>query len=129
MTATNADVRRVVFDAVNITGVHRYQYPPDSVEVPAAIVAGLDITRTTFEGAREVGVTVLVVVSRSDPSQVEVLDALLDPSSEQSVLAAIEAVSDVDGVSLAWRSVDGYGEVDWGGVSYYGAAVSCTAYT
>lgn len=127
--ATNIAVRRAVYDALDLPRVNRYAYPPESVETPAAIVAGLDITRTTFDNHREIGVTVLVVVSHSDASQIQVLDELLDPTGAQSVIAALEAVTDQDGVSLAWRSVSGYGEVVWGGVSYYGAAVSCTAYT
>ena len=127
--ATNAEVRRVVFNALDLPGVNRYEYPPESVQVPAAIVAGIDITRTTFDAGREIGVTVLVIASHSDASQVQVLDRLLDPSGADSVLAALEGVTDQNGVSLAWRSVSGYGEVVWGGVSYYGAAVSCTAYT
>jgi|688.fasta_scaffold239568_3 Zn-dependent alcohol dehydrogenase len=127
--ATNETVRRVVFDALDLPGVHRYPYPPESVQVPAAIVAGLEIDRTTFDGARTVGVTVLIVASHSDASQVAVLDELLDPTGERSALAALEVVSDVDGVSLAWNSVSGYGEVMWGGVSYYGAAITLTAFT
>lgn len=129
MTATNATVRRTAFNALNdITGINRYEYPPEKLVVPAAVVAGLDITRTTFDGAREIGVSVVVAVSHSDASQIQLMDQLLDPSTAGSVLAALESVSDADGVSLAWRTVSGYGEIEWGGTSYYGAVVSCTAY-
>lgn len=126
--ATNAAVRSAVYDALDLPGLHRYGHPPDSVQVPAAIVAGLDINRTTFDAARTVTVTVLVIVSHSDTSQVAVLDELLDPTGDRSVVAAIEDVSDANGVSLAWTTVAGYGEVVWGGVSYYGAAITVTAY-
>lgn len=127
--ATNAQVRRVVFDALDVSGVHRYEYPPESVTVPAAIVAGIEFNRSTFDAGRTVDVGVQVLVSHSDESQLSLLDELLDASGAHSVLSALESVSDQNGVSLAWREVTGYGEVEWGGVSYYGATIVCTAYT
>ena len=127
--ATNAQVRRVVFDALDITGVNRYEYPPESVQVPAAIVAGIEFNRSTFDGSRTVDVGVQLLVSHSDASQLARLDDLLDPSGADSVIAALEAVGDESGVSLSWREVTGYGEVEWGGTGYYGATVVCTAFT
>lgn len=127
--ATNATVRSVVFDALEDLSVNRYEYPPDSVNVPAVIVAGLEINRSTFQGNRTIDVGVLVLVSHNDVTQLAVLDELLDPTGDGSVVAALEDVNDADGVSLAWTSVSGYGEIEWGGVAYYGATVSCTAYT
>lgn len=129
MPASNADVRRVVFDAFDGLRINRYEYPPESVQVPAVIVAGIEFNRSTFDGNRTVDVGVQVLVSHSDHSQLRRLDELIDPTGAGSVLAALEAVSDQDGVSLAWREVTGYGEVEWGGESYYGATVVCTAYT
>lgn len=127
--ASNAEVRRVVYNALDLPRLNRYEYPPESVEVPAAIVAGIEFNRSTFNGNRTVDVGVQVLVSHSDASQLARLDDLLDPSGSDSVIAALEAVTDQSGVSLAWREVTGYGEVEWGGVSYYGATVVCTAYT
>lgn len=129
MPATNADVRRVVYDALNLARLNRYEYPPESVQVPAAIVAGIEFTRSTFDGNRTVEVGVQLLVSHSDHSQLRRLDELLDPTDAGSVLAALEAVSDQNGVSLVWREVTGYGEVEWGGEGYYGATVVCAAYT
>lgn len=129
VTATNADIRQVIYDAVDLPGVNRYKYPPESIQTPALIVGGLEITRSTFEGARTLDVSVLVLVSHSDTSQLQVMDRLLDPSGADSLLAALEAVTDADGVSLAWRSVGGYGELEWNGVAHYGCVVSCTAHT
>lgn len=127
--ATNAQVRRVVFDALDVQGVNRYEYPPESVQTPAAIVAGIEFNRSTFDGNRTVDVGVQLLVSHSDASQLRTLDELLDPTGSGSVIAALEAVTNENGVSLAWRDVAGYGEVEWGGVGYYGATVVCTAYT
>jgi hypothetical protein len=128
--ATNAQIRRAVADAINdLASLNVYRYPPDSVSVPAAIVAGLDIDFASFTGGRETSVAVLVIVSRSHTSQLELLDELLDPAASTSVVAAIESRVDADDVSLMVESVGGYGEIEWGGVSYYGALVTVKALT
>lgn len=128
--ATIAQVRSAAHNATaDIPRLNRYEFPQDSVEVPAAIVAGIEFTRSTFDGGRTVNGAVLVLVSHSDGSQLLLLDELLNPTGAQSVVAALEAVSDADGVSLSWDNVGGYGEVEWGGVAYYGATVSFTAFT
>jgi len=123
MAATNRTIRETLFDALDLPSLNRYMYPPDSVQVPAAIVAGLDVTPIA-KGARETTATVLIVVSHSDVDQLETLDMLLDEDDAGSVLHAIEAVDNQDGVSLSWESAGSYGEVEWNGVSYYGAVVS-----
>lgn len=128
--ATNNQVRQAAFAALaDLPAVNRYMWPPDSVQAPAVIVAGIEFNRSTFDGNRTVEVGVQVLVSKSDASQLRQLDELLDPSGAGSVIAALEDVTDANGVSLAWREVTGYGEVEWGGVAYYGATVVCTAYT
>jgi hypothetical protein len=123
MAATNRTIRETLFDALDLPSLNRYMYPPDSVQVPAAIVAGLDVTPIA-KGARETTATVLIVVSHSDVDQLETLDMLLDEDDTGSVLHAIEAVTNANGVSLSWESAGSYGEVEWNGVSYYGAVVS-----
>lgn len=123
MTASNKTIRRVLFDALDLPKVNRYRFPVDSIQTPAAVIAGLDITPIA-KGARETSATVLVVVSHSDVDQLETLDMLLDDGDAGSVLHAIEQVTNQDGVSLSWESAGQYGEVAWGGVSYYGAVVT-----
>lgn len=129
MTATNATIRRVIFDAVDLPGVNRYKYPAESIQTPAVVVAGLDMKRATYEGGRASTVTILVVVSHSDADQLATLDELLDPAGAQSVMAALDATTEVDGVSLAWDEAGSYGEVQWGGVAYYGAVVTVKVWT
>lgn len=130
MTATNATIRQTIYDALaDLSGVNRYMYPPESIQVPAVIVGGMEITRSTYDGGRQVDVSLLVLVSHSDTSQLEIMDVILDPTDQRSALAAIEAVTDANGVSVAWRTVGSYGELEWGGVTYYGAVVSCQVYT
>ncbi len=128
MTATNATIRRVIYDAIDISGVNRYKYPPESIQVPAVIVAGLDMNRATYEGGRQSTATILVVVSHSDVDQLETLDALLD-NADGSVMAALDATTEADGVSLAWDSAGSYGEVQWNGVAYYGAVITAKVWT
>jgi hypothetical protein len=128
VTASNRTIRRTLFDALDLPSLHRYQYPPESIQVPAAIIAGLDISPAA-KGARETTATVLIVVSHSDVDQLETLDMLLDEDDDGSVLHAIEAVTNEDGVSLSWQDAGSYGEVQWNGVSYYGAVVTVKAWT
>jgi hypothetical protein len=129
VTASNKTIRRTLFDALDLPSLHRYQYPPESVQVPAAIIAGLDISPAATGGKRETTATVLIVVSHSDVDQLETLDMLLDEDDDGSVLHAIEATTNEDGVSLSWQDAGSYGEVQWNGVSYYGAVVTVKAWT
>lgn len=129
MTASNATIRQTIYDAVgDLSGVNRYLYPPESIQVPAVVVAGLDMKRATYEGGRESTATILVIVSHSDADQLETLDRLLDVS-DGSVMAALDATTEVDGVSLAWDSAGSYGEVQWNGVAYYGAVITAKVWT
>lgn len=124
MTASNSTIRQVIYDAIDIAGVNRYMYPESSVQAPAACVGAIELERSTFDGGRRCVARVVVLVSPSDDDQLVVLDQLLDPSDDMSVLAAIEAVTDVDGVSLSWSSTGGYEEVTWNGIGYLGTTVT-----
>lgn len=129
MTASNATIRRVLFDALDLPGVNRYKYPPDSIVTPAAVVAGIDMKRATYEGGRQSTATVMVVVSHSDVDQLATLDELLDPTGAGSVMAALDATDESDGVSLAWDDAGSYGEVQWNGIAYYGAVITVKVWT
>jgi hypothetical protein len=129
VTASNKTIRRVLFDALDLPSLNRYMYPPESVNTPAAIIAGLDISPAAIGGARETSASVLIVVSHSDVDQLETLDMLLDEDDAGSVLHAIEQVENQDGVSLSWQDAGSYGEVAWNGVSYYGAVVTVKVWT
>jgi hypothetical protein len=129
VTASNRTIRTALFNALDLPSLHRYMYPPDSVQVPAAIIAGLDVTPAAVGGVRETTATVLIIVSHSDVDQLETLDMLLDQDNTGSVLHAIEAVTNANGVSLSWQDAGSYGEVTWNGVSYYGAVVTVKVWT
>jgi hypothetical protein len=125
---TNREVRDAIVDALDGLRVNTYRHPVDAISVPAAVVAGFEMSELTLGGGRNITARVLVVVSKSDTSQLDLLDQLLDESGQWSV---IEAINDrvADDIDMAVESVDGYGEVAWGDVSYYGAAVSVRVMT
>ncbi len=128
--ASNRVIRTAIFDAlVDVPGVNRYMYPEDSIQVPAAVVAGFDIEQSILGGGRTTTARVLVAVSRSHVSQLEVLDELLDETGAQSVVAAINDRVDADDVSLSVTSIGDYGPVEWGDVVYYGAVITVAVWT
>ena len=128
--ATLAEVRAALVDALDdLSGVNRYSYPEDSIQVPAAVVAGLEMTEIALGGLYDITVKVLVVVSRSHTSQLERLDELLDHSGAGSVVAAINDRRDADSISLSVTGVGDYGVIEWGEVAHYGAVVTVRVLT
>lgn len=128
--ATLAEVRAALVDALDgLSGVNRYAYPEDSIQVPAAVVAGLEMTEIALGGLYDITAKVLVVVSRSHTSQLERLDELLDHSGAGSVVAAINDRRDADSTSLSVTGVGDYGVIEWGDVAHYGAVVTVRVLT
>lgn len=128
--ATNRAIRTAVSDALaGVSGVNVYAYPEDAIQVPAAVVAGFDMTQSVLGGGRDITAKVLVAVSRSHTSQLEVLDELLDETGAGSVVAAINDRVDADDISLMVTSVTDYGPIEWGDVVYYGAVVGVRVLT
>jgi len=125
---TIREIRAAIVDALAPLTINTYAHPVDAILVPAAVVAGFDMTELTLGGGRNTTARVLVVVSKSHTSQLELLDELLDETGSQSVVAALNSRVD-DAISLAVESIDGYGEVAWGDVSYYGAVVTVRVFT
>ena len=106
--ATLAEVRAALVDALgDLSGVNRYSYPEDSIQVPAAVVAGLEVTEIALER----------------------LDELLDHSGAGSVVAAINDRRDADSISLSVTGVGDYGVIEWGEVAHYGAVVTVRVLT
>lgn len=128
--ATNGDIRSAIIDALaDVPNLNTYAYPLDSVQVPAAVVAGFDIDQTVLGGGRKITARLLVAVSRSHVTQLAVLDELLDETGEQSVIAAINSRVDADDVSLSVVSIGDYGPIEWGDVVYYGAVATIQVWT
>ena len=77
-----------------ITGLRCFDYVPDSLSPPAAIVEPLEIEYGTAmaNGLNRVTAYVLIVVGRmSDRSSQDRIDAYVNTSGASSVVAAIEA--------------------------------------
>jgi hypothetical protein len=129
VSSANATIRQAIYDAVDLPGVNRYKYPPESLNAPAVVIAGLDIERDSSDGNRTVTVQLVVVVSHSHVDQLETLDRLLDETANESLLQAIDDDSNDVGVDLRWVSAGSYGDIAWNGVSYYGAVVTVEALT
>jgi hypothetical protein len=129
VTSANATIRQAIYDAVDLPGVNRYKYPPESLNVPAVVIAGLDIVPQSSDYNRTVTVQLIVIVSHSHVDQLESLDRLLDETANGSVLQAISDDNNELGVSLDWTSAGSYGDIAWNGVSYYGAVVTVEAFT
>jgi hypothetical protein len=130
MAATSRQVRTAIVDALSaVPGINRYRYPEDSVTVPAAVVSGFDMTEARLGGGRDITAKVLVVVSKSHTSQLELLDEMLDETGAGSVVAAINDRVDADDIAFWVTSVGDYGEFAWGGVDYYGALVTVRVLT
>ncbi len=123
--ATLGEVRAALVDALDdLSGVNRYAYPEDGIEVPAAVVAGVEMTEIALGGLYDITAKVLVVVSRSHVSQLERLDELLDHTGAGSVVAAINDRRDADSISMSVTGVGDYGQIEWGGTNHYGAVIT-----
>lgn len=126
---TNATIRQTIRDAIaEVPRLNVYAYPEDAITVPAAVVAGFEMTELTLGGGRDLTAKVLVAVSRSHVSQLQALDELLDETGEGSVVAAINGDA-TEGVSLMVTSVADYGPIEWGEVVYYGAVITVRVLT
>lgn len=125
-----ADVRDGLEATLNAglsDGVNVYRLPTDRVEAPAVVVMGFRMDPETLGATlRRVRTDLLVVVSRRHVDQVELLDALLDPSVDGSVLDVLAADPSLGGKvdSAIVTSVGDYGEIIVGDVGYYSATVS-----
>ncbi len=127
---TSREIRTALVDALSaVPGINRYRYPEDSIQVPAAVVSGFDMTEARIGGGRDITAKVLVVVSKSHTSQLELLDEMLDEDGAGSVVAAINDRVDADDIAFWVTSVGDYGEFAWGGVDYYGALVNVRVLT
>lgn len=112
-----------------IADLRVFDYPPDSVTPPAAIVSypdPIDFDMTMGRGSDRATVPVHVVIGRvSDRAARNALTAYMAGSGDRSVKAAIEADRTLGGAvdSVRVVSVSG-GELNVGGVSYLAATFS-----
>ncbi len=115
-----------------VTGLRAEGQARDQISPPMAVVlpANPFITyQVTMDGAVTVNLTVLIAVAASyTPDAQKALDAYLGfgPGEQQSIAEAIHADETLGGtVNFAEAiSAGGYGNIDFGGVTYFGARVS-----
>lgn len=118
---TPREVRDAIYESLSdISGLNVYKYPPDTVQVPAAVVTGFSHDIVDFDQHRNATITITVLVSHQHTSQMELLDQLCDVSVAQSVPGVMLADTDLP---LNPRSVGEFGFREWGGTMFYGAAV------
>lgn len=130
MTADNRTVRAAIVESLDgINGLHVYEYPVDAIQVPAAVVVGLEHTLSSFDGGRASEAVVAVLVSHNHVDQMAALDDLVDIDTDESVVGALESATFTNGVSLAVTSVGDFGVRLIGETSYYGANVVLRVWT
>lgn len=108
-------------------GVNVYRLPVDRIDAPAVVVMGFRMDpETMMASVRRVRAELLVLVSRRHVDQVDLLDALVDPSVDGSVLDVLAADPSLgDRVDSAIVTMVGdYGELAVGDIGYYSASVS-----
>ena len=127
MAATLTEVREALAGtlAAAIPDVNFEARPVDTVSVPAGIVQGFAQTDSDFGGHRTVTTSVLVLVSRGNVDQIDVLDELVDQGAG-SILTVLDADSTLGGVVgyCVWKATGDYGDYELGGVLYDGTVVT-----
>jgi hypothetical protein len=116
-----------------ITNLRCFDYVPDSLSPPAAIVEPLEIEYGTAmaNGLNRVTAYVLIVVGRmSDRSSQDRIDAYVNTTGASSVVAAIEADPTLGGTaeSLVVTDFRPLNAEDVASLQYWGGAFDVTVY-
>lgn len=105
-----------------------YEESPGQVETPGAIIRPgspfITYDTSLYAGSHDYQFSILLLVSVAQGAPAsDVLDAYLDPTGTDSVVAAVLADPDLGGVahSATVTSVSNAGLVSWAGVDYLGA--------
>ena len=106
-----------------------YRLPPDSIEAPAIMVMGFEVSPGSFgEGTHRVAVELLVAASRRHVDQVDALDEVLSPTGELSLWQVFDEDPSLGGVvgGAMVATVGEYRQLVVADVGYYGATVQVT---
>ena len=110
----------------NISSVSVYNYVPDSIEPPTAVVGvvqSVDYDSTLSRGADTYTIPILLYVSRVDAQDSqETLDGYLASSGASSIKAQVESDETLDGSAQSCRVVeaDNYGVYNVNNIDYLG---------
>jgi hypothetical protein len=129
MAATLGELRAalasVLEDALPAWNV--YRLPPDDVQPPSIVIGGFQIDTATFgDTSGRVGADLQLIVSRRHVDQVNALDDLLSPTSDQSLWALFNGDPTL-GEKVGYCSVSGagdYRELVVADVGYYAATIT-----
>jgi hypothetical protein len=104
-------------------GVNVYEYPPDTIQSPAVIVAGIDWQWDVMGDTRVVTLPLYLAVSRRNTNYLAELDRMTDPLGP--VVAAFDAdPEDADVASWNVTSVGQYRDISIADTDYYAATVT-----
>ena len=110
----------------NISSLSVYNYVPDSIEPPTAVVGvvqSVDYDSTLSRGADTYTIPILLYVSRVDAQDSqETLDGYLASSGASSIKAQVESDETLDGSAQSCRVVeaDNYGVYNVNNIDYLG---------
>ncbi len=112
-----------------ISSLNVYDYVPDSIVEPAAVIVPGPVERLTIKkGYDRREWRVLIIVSRTaDHDAQHALMDFLASSGTPSIRARIDAAPTLGiagDVNATWVSDDGFGVIDVGGVFYYGSTIT-----
>ncbi len=133
MSATIGQIRDALADILG-TGTPRNvsveRHLVDTITAPAVVVGSIFLDPATFDGSSRFTLEIHAVASRSNVTQLDVVDQLIDPANGESIWAVITANPDLGGVvsSIAPQSAGSYRELPLD-AGYYAATVRCEGYT
>ena len=112
-----------------IDGLRASANRPAQINVPAAVVLPAQGTvmayKQTFDGAADVYLRIIVIVSEADSSLgQDLMDPYLSAGGSQSIYAAVQADPSL-GQVVDYADVieaTGYGPISWNGVDYLGCS-------
>ncbi len=133
MSATIGQIRDALADILG-TGTPRdvsvERHLVDTISAPAVVVGSIFLDPATFDGSSRFTLEIHAVASRSNVTQLDVVDQLIDPANGESIWAVITANPTLGDVvsSIAPQSAGSYRELPLD-AGYYAATVRCEGYT
>lgn len=119
---TLADVRTALAEVVETAcGWKSYAYAPLNVVTPCVIPSGHEGDVMTMDGGRTVTINMYALVAIGNDTFQERLDELVEPTSDKSILDAINAnpTLGLEGVHAVCNGWDSYGSIEWAGAVFW----------
>lgn len=131
MAATLGELRDALTATLTdgLPGWNVYRLPPDSIDAPAIMLTGFDVTPMTFaQRTDQVSVELTVAVSRRNVDKIDDLDELLSPTGDASLWRLFDGDTTLSGVVgyAVVESVGDYRQILVNDVGFYSATVRLT---